>query len=206
MKQSSKRLISIFGSLLLVVVALVVFFDVVQPEYGVIAQVKGQIAAENNLLQTESSTVGAAQKIIAAYKGQTGGQGTIDLAMPTTQDIAGGAAQIYGLAQNSGLAIQSLAISPPTVSQPSSPVAGGASAATTKPVGTFSFQIAANGSYESLKNFLSGLETNIRIFDLKGLTVTPEQVTQGASGGRNPVGNQDFFTYNLTVATYYQTN
>ena len=41
-----------------------------------------------------------------------------------------------------------------------------------KPTGTVSFQISGSGSYESIKNFLMGLETNIRIFDVNSISLS----------------------------------
>ena len=195
MKQTSKRLVSILGSLGLVVIALVVFFDIVQPEYDTIAQTKGTIVGENAILQTETQAVTAAQKVISEYQNDSAGQAAVNLALPGKEDLAGALAQVYGLAQNNGIVVQGI-----TVSASAGQKAGGTTAAATvKPFGVLSLQISAGGSYESLKNFLAGIETNIRIFDLKGLSIS-------AAPGKGAGGGQNFFNYNITVATYYQTN
>ena len=203
MKQSSKRLLSIIIALLLVIVALVVFFDLIQPEYADILQTKGQIAAENDLYQTESQAVASAQKVLGEFqKQQGGGSSAVALALPTGEDLAGAIAQVYGLAANNNLAIQSLTLSAPTLQGTGS---GAQTAATTKPLGSFSLQVNAIGTYENFKNFISGIETNIRIFDVRGATIAP--ASQAATGGKTIApASQDLFNYTMTIVTYYQTD
>jgi Tfp pilus assembly protein PilO len=191
MKQSSKRLVSIGSALLLIVVALVVLFDLVQPEYANLETLKGQLAGEQMLFQTETQAVAQAQTLISQYQSQSQSSQTAALALPTGEDLAGALAQIYGLAANNGITIQTVSVSAPTLQQQTA-----SSTNLVQPLGTLTFQIAAVGSYESLQNFLSGLATNVRIFDVKSISLNPVGGTTGKSG--------DLFTYSITVASYYQ--
>jgi hypothetical protein len=90
------------------------------------------------------------------------------------------------------------------VTQPST---GGSGTASTvqiiKPLGQIVLQITAAGSYENLKSFLMGLETNIRIFDVQGISITPAQTPVVFGKNLNTV-SPDLFTYNIKVVTYYQ--
>lgn len=185
----------------MVVIALVLFFDLVQPEYADFEQTKGTLAGENQLYQTESQAVNTAKKIIAQFQQQVQGEQTVGLAMPTREDIAGALAQVYGLAASNGVNVQGVSISSPTI-QPAP--AGGTTGAATKPIGSFSLQVSAVGSYESMTSLISGLETNIRVFDVKNISLAPAQTNAAVAKGA-PV-TQDLFTYNITVITYYQTN
>ena len=185
MKQTSKRLLSIGVAIIGIIGALIVFFNLVQPEYANMEDLKGQAAGRQDLLTSEGQAVKQVQQLVSSYK--SGSNAKVALAVPTGQDLAGALTQIYGLAQNTGIAIQGIGISTPSLQQPSS-----AAPQLIRPLGTIAFQVAATGSYENLKNFLSGLETNVRIFDLKTLAITP-----GALPGS--------FTYSISVTTYYQT-
>ena len=72
-----------------------------------------------------------------------------------------------------------------------------------KPLGVLVFQISAAGSYESLKNFLVGLEANVRLFDVQGISIV--QAQQPVLTGKNAVfAPQDLYTYDIKIATYYQ--
>lgn len=183
---------SIGLSLAFIVVALVFFFDFIQPEYGNLEVLKGQLSGEQSFLQTETQAVAQAQTLISEYKNQSQAEQNAALAMPTGEDLAGALAQVYGLAANEGIVVQSVGITAPALQ-----VEGGASSTNiTKPLGTISFQIQASGSYEALQSFLSGLQTNIRIFDVEGLSLASSQ------SGKIP----DAFTYTIAVTTYYQAS
>jgi hypothetical protein len=51
------------------------------------------------------------------------------------------------------------------------------------------------GSYSNFRNFLDKVETNIRIMDIKSVTV--EELGKS---------NQDQYLFTVTVATYFQTS
>jgi Tfp pilus assembly protein PilO len=195
MKQSSKRLVSILGSLVLVVGALIAFFDLIGPEYGAIAQVKGKIAGENQILTTETQLVANVQSVLAQYQQDAANSNMVDMALPNSENVAGALAQIYGLAQNNGMAIQGISISAPTIQLAATPAGGDGTASpnATNPIGSFSFQVTAIGTYQSFTNFLSGLETNVRLFDAKTVSIAP------LTGG-------NVMNYTLQVDTYFQSN
>ena len=56
---------------------------------------------------------------------------------------------------------------------------------------TLQLKMQLKGQYQSFKDFLRALETNIRIIDLANLTVAPDDKGQN-------------FTFNLVANTYYQ--
>jgi Tfp pilus assembly protein PilO len=72
------------------------------------------------------------------------------------------------------------------------------------PKGSVTFQIVASGSYESLKTFLQGLESNVRIFDVTGLSIKP--ITSVTTGGVSQAAVQDFYNYTITAVAYYQSS
>jgi Tfp pilus assembly protein PilO len=207
MKQNSKRLTSILLALGFVVIALVALFDLIQPAYANMMMTKGQIAGAQSFLTTEKTAVAQAQQLISQYQNQSQSSQSTMLALPSGPDAAGAVAQIYGLAQNNNITIQTIGISPPTLEQVTQPSTGGSGTASTvqiiKPLGQIVLQITAAGSYENLKSFLMGLETNIRIFDVQGISITPAQTPVVVGKNLNTV-SPDLFTYNIKVVTYYQ--
>lgn len=193
---------SIVGALVFVILALVLFFDLVQPEYGNMEALKGQAVGQKAFLASETTAVAQAQQLISEYQSQSQGEQNAALAMPTGADIAGALAQAYGIAQANNIVIQTISVSTPTLEAPATPTDGTTLSDLVKPLGTLTLQITAAGSYESLQGFLSGLETNIRIFDLKGISIQP---AAGAASGKGVPITQDLFTYALSFAVYYQT-
>jgi len=201
MKSATKRLTSALLALVFFVAAFVVFFDFVQPAYNNLMTTKGKLAGQQELFNNESSTVAGVRAVMSAYAGQNDAVQSVQRILPLGAGIADGVAQIYGLASANSISIQTVGIS---VSAPSNRNFSGTAGIgaipgiTVRPTGTVAFTVAASGNYESFRNFVSGLETNMRIFDLKQLTIQP---AASSASQKTP----DFFTYLLTVNTYYQT-
>jgi hypothetical protein len=209
MKQSSKRLISVLLSLVFLVAALVVLFDLIQPVYGGLQTEKGTEISTQNLLTAEGQFVSQAKNLVSEYEGGSSAQADLALAMPSGPDQAGALAQVYGLAQSSNITVESVQLAPPQIQVQSAPADASTSltlSQITKPIGTYLLTIAAFGSYENLKSFLSELETNMRIFDVTALSLQAASAAPVATGTKGVAsgGSADFFTYTITAETYYQ--
>ena len=93
MKPSNKRLLSILLSLGFVVVALVLLFDLVEPEYNNLTMLKGEVAGEKAFLATEKNAIAKAQTLIDQSKNQSQSETNTMLALPSGPDSAGAIAQ-----------------------------------------------------------------------------------------------------------------
>lgn len=177
--------------LALIAASFVVYFEFTRPAYFEIQSVKGEQLSNSLLLAEEQSAIKKVSDLISDYRGQAETQKAVSLALPPTNDPSGALAELYGMVKNSGLNLQSVAIS----QSPSSVGAGaGAVFNLQKPIGTIIFNIRASGTYRAFKELISLLETNIKTFNIGSIEI--DQL-----GGRNI----DNFTYNLSVKTYYQT-
>jgi len=204
MKQSSKRLMSLFLSFIFMVAAFVLFFELVEPTYNEMQGLRSNQLGEENYLSTQTALVKQVQTTLNTYQNEAQGAANVALAMPSGEDVAGALAQLEGISTNNGITIESISVTTPAIQTQTT--AGGANAASpinfVKPLENVTFRIAASGSYESFKNFLSEIETNIRIFDVKTVSLQPASGIV-ATNGKSPLF-QDMFSYSLTVAAYYQ--
>lgn len=215
MKQTTKRLASLTIGLLLLVGALFVYFYLIQGEYEGAQGLKAKVNSKQKFLNDEKTVIEQVQKQIEAYRqsqGQQGPQSGVSLALPTSPDIAGAIAQLSGLAQQSAANLQSLTVSTLPASAAKSVTAkkGGSTEGNfqdtlQKPLGTISFSLKLTGGYESIKNFISLLETNLRIFDLRSFTITPVTASESVSLSKDKTTpSVSMFTYDVGVNTYYQ--
>ena len=200
MKPSTKRLTSAFIALALFIAAFVVFFDMVQPAYGTLMAARGQLVSEQQTLQNESSTISQIESVMAKYASQPAAQAEVNEALPVGADMANAVTQVYGLAQVNNLNVQNIGISLSSNANGQMVAFGDAATAglLARPTGTIAFNITANGTYENFLNFLSGLQSNLRIFDVRQVSIQ-NATTLGSKGGV-----QDMFNYAVTVDTYYQ--
>ena len=195
-------------SLLLLVGAMIVYFDLLVPAYGDLQEKKGEAISEAALLDNEKQVVTQVQALVSAYQSQSQGQQSVNLALPVGPDVAGALTQIYGIAANDSFAIQNVNVSmeAPQIQTPADTDINAAATGGSilKPTGSVSYKITAAGTYESLKAFLKHVATNARLLDVTAVSVSP--VTNIVSTGKNSSNIlQDYFNYSITVVSYYQT-
>lgn len=197
MKPSTKRLVSFTAAFLMVIGALFVFFNMVQPAYRESQEIKGKILAKETTLQNEQNAASQVQKLLEQYRGDQSPQIAVSSALPPVNDQAQIVHQLQALAAANRLVAQSVAVSQPGAKPLGQAAARAASttASLVKPVGVVTAQIRVTGSYANFKAFLASIETNIRVTDVSALVIAP--VGQA---------NQDFYNFDLTLSTYYQSN
>lgn len=206
MKKPTGKFSSLIFALLIIVAAVVVLFEFVKPEYANLMTLKGNAASEQQFLTNQQQIITRMQGVLASESNQASSSQAVNLALPVGVNSAGALAQLYGIAGVSGITIQSVGVSLQAAPQNASPSTASKAAVSVasliKPAGSLTFQIAAAGSYEGLKNFLHGLETNVRIFDVTALSIKPVPTVTASGAALN--GSQDFFNYTMTVVAYYQ--
>lgn len=195
----------------LIILALMVLFNFIQPAYTSVQALKGQLAGQQSLLSTEKQAIDQANQLLATFQNQSDAEQAIALAMPGQPDVAGALSQIYGIGQNAGLVIKTMNVSSPTL-QKSAPAASGGSTPSggvnlIKPIGNMTFTVSAQGTYEAFKTFVRGIETNIRIFDIANFTIAPytQQASFAGAKGFPASSGRDFFSYTMVIAVHYQT-
>lgn len=198
MKQGTKRFVSMVLSLVLVVAAFVVFFDLIQPTYSDAQAVRAQEISQQQLVNSQKVAVQQAQSLIQEYQNQQNVQQQVSYVLPLSPDIAGALTQLNGLAAANGIQITAITVNAPSTNNTATAAALAQGSQQNqqmlvKPTASIDFELKFTGSYESFKSFLSELETNLRVFDVKSINLAP-------------AGNQsDSYTFDITVTTYYQT-
>jgi len=177
------------ASLVMVFAALIVYFNYTTAEYGVADQIRSDVAARQELITSQKDAIGQVNKLIKDYTGTSQLREIVSLALPPTPEQSSVFHQVASMASMNKLFLQSFAISPPAAQS-----VGATTTAIIRPIGTMSFQFRVIGAYADFKGFLNNLETNIRVFDVRSISVSPLTVKQ----------TQDFFGFDVTVVTYYQ--
>lgn len=201
MRQSTKRLLSMFASLFLILGAFVLYFNFIQPAYKDAQILRGKNLSKENFISNQTQAVKQVRNLISAYKGQGELQQTVSAAFPIGDDTPDALNQLVGLANISNLAVQSISVTPQSF-QLGAPTFAAASSSLSQPAGVTVFDMKLTGSYENLKSFFGDLETNVKIFDLRSLSVQALPTTP-ISPGKQPAP-LDLYNFSVSVATYYQ--
>lgn len=184
-------------AVVLVFAALFLYFTQIQPAYSEIQGIRSQIYSGNDFLENETAVVARLKETLKKYENDPSVEQAVSAAIPAKEDDAAAAHELTALAVSSGLGIQSvnaLTASVESVKQ-SQTSADSQNKFVLRPLGVSSFQMKLVGSYANFRSFLDKLETNIRIMDIKNITV--EELGKPT---------QDQYLFTATVATYFQTN
>lgn len=194
MKQSTKRLVSSAIALVLILGGFAVFFNLLQPAYGELISLRGELIAREGLATHQEEVVEQVKKIVSSYDNGLESQKVIDQVLPGRPELANAIGQVNGLLRLNSLLPQSFGIST-TNPQPSTPVMDerGVPQPALSITGKLILKIRATGSYEDFKKFLQALETNIRLMDVDELAIIPADKV-----------NPSNYTFDFTITAYYQ--
>ncbi len=178
------------------VAALIVYFNLIVPAGDEEQRVKAQAISRENFVKNQQVAISQVKKLISSYKGEGELRDVVSSVLPLSPDLAGAFSQLSGLAQVNRLLIRDVTVSTPVNqnAQGNNNADDAVSQPLANPFSSVDFQMNVVGSYSDFKSFLKNLETNIRIFDIKKITLE--------SSGKP---NQEIYNYDLTVETYYQS-
>jgi len=186
MRQGTKRLLSMAISLVAIVLAFVTYIEGIRPAYGDLQEVRGKLSFRQEFEKNQRDAVSKVQSLIADYSGETSIlQKDISAALPLGPDLSSALVQIVGLIDLSELKIVTIkpTLSPPPIERNTGLV---------RPLGRITFDLAVNGTFPQIKNFLRKLEVNNMIFDVQNISL--KAVKPGT----------DNLNISLKVVSYFQ--
>lgn len=196
MKQTTKRFVSVVAGLMFLVGALLIYLNFIRPAREEILALKTQILSKESFIKTQQSTVTQVEKLIKDYQAEEGQQlqDVVSQMLPLEADIAGALVQVSGILENNGLASTSLSFS---ISVPRIQVGRGdtrvGAASLVRPLSAIRVSAKFSGTYAKLKEFLTMIETNIRVFNVETVSVAPPRDRR-----------ESIYTYTATLVTYFQ--
>jgi Tfp pilus assembly protein PilO len=186
MKPSTYRLISILGSIGLLIGSVVVYSNFAVPTYSDIQILKDKQLANKNLLNDQKDAINAVNKLSAQYQSLTDIQNSIAMVLPSREEVPSVVQQIQGIAGVSGMTVTGLSLQYP-------PIKAVAKDSLVKPVNIVRITVKFIGDYRNLKTYLEGLEANIRLMDVNSISI---------DGGGVP--GKTALNYSLIIDAYYQ--
>ncbi len=202
MKQATKRLMSSATALVLFAATFFVFFSFVSPAFQAAEDLRGEEIGHENVIATQKEITDRVKHAIAEYQGEGDARDAVAAVLPLTPDVAAALAGISGIAGNNHLALQSVSLQA-AANETNIPAGLHVASSTSliRPIGVLNFQMKLAGSYGDFKSFLQNLETNMRIADVKTLTIEHEGKPLNSIQGKQ---NQDNFLYTVVASMYYQ--
>jgi Tfp pilus assembly protein PilO len=202
MRASTKRILSAMLSLLFIFSAFVIVAMLIKPAYEETQKLKADALSRENALNNQKVLVDQFKKLLSQYDSQEKVQENLSLILPQNPAIGEALTQINGLLDLNHLNVLSFNINKPLLQSYSSSNINSTSTQVIKPLGTIDINFKVVGNYSDFKNFLNQLETNIRIFNIKTLNISPVIIV---SGDKNQSQNKTL-SYDISITTYYQAD
>lgn len=202
MRASTKRILSAILSLFFIFSAFVIVAMLIKPAYEETQKLKADALSRENALNNQKVLVDQFKKLLSQYDSQEKVQENLSLILPQNPAIGEALTQINGLLDLNHLNVLSFNINKPLLQSYSSSNINSTSTQVIKPLGTIDINFKVVGNYSDFKNFLNQLETNIRIFNIKTLNISPVIIV---SGDKNQSQNKTL-SYDISITTYYQAD
>ena len=187
MKASTKRLLALLSSAMLIFAASIIYVVMVKPEYNLVQDLRGQLKSRVDFFTAQSQAVDYVNNLYGKNKVDIEQiQSDLALAMPDQQEVAGVVYQIQAISALNNISIDAINLETLPIQQKSVN-------SLIKNYGTLRISAKLVGTYESFKELLRFLENNIRVMDVRTL-----RAYQANNLGRG------VFNYELVVDTYYQ--
>lgn len=186
MKSSAKRAFSLLVSAAFIIGAFAVYGMLIKPAYDEATLLRGTMLSKQAVFEKKQQAVQKVEGLIKQYQGSGELQDVISLSLPHGEEISSVFNQLQAIAAANGMAIQVFNVQV-------LPIKPAREGSLTRPLGTLRLSLRLAGGYESFKNFIRGLETNIRVMDVVTMKI------ESAAASR-----QDVFAYTVVADAYYQ--
>lgn len=191
MRTSTKRILSIGASALILIFTVIVFINLIQPELSDISGKRALIISKESLFQNQSAAVNQVQDLVSQFQSANRIKETVNLAMPVGPNTTEAIHQIETLANQSQVRLKSFTTRNLAFEPTKQPLI--------KRLGKIEVAITVDGAYEAVKTFLKYIETNVRIINVQTYQFGP--ITTSFAQAQAP---QELYSVSLTVEMYYQ--
>lgn len=185
MKPSTKRILSIGLAALFFIGSVIVYTNLISPLFQEITKKRGEVDAKNELFITQKSAVDQVKNVITESQSMDSIRNSVSLALPEDTDTTEIIHQMNAIAMANQVNFSNFTIEAPSLTKGKDFVV--------KQLGKVRVVTTAVGSYEGIKGFLKGVESNIRIASIESADIRP---LAGSSG--------DIYSLSMKVDFFYQ--
>lgn len=203
MRSSTKRLISMLISGILLLGTAVFIPSVIGPAVENINEKRTELRSKEVFLQERTEVVEAVDRLVTQLvENLSDLQMSIDVAIPNEEDLKNIINQLDGMLARSNSSLSSVTVSEARSADLISPQTQG--------LGFMDMEINLSGNYSDIKDFVGLIETNLRLFEVVELSVDvdPESLVSqsGTEDDDLVVTGDPIINMSATVRSFFQNN
>jgi Tfp pilus assembly protein PilO len=194
--------------IILIGIAISVFFMFTNPIYNDISTLKGQVASYNEALDNSKALENERDKLTAKYNTiDPNNLSKLQKFLPENIDNIRLILEIEQIAMPYGMALKDVKYSTTSSNavNANTPnvIQGGVNISqSSKDYGVFDLEFSTSGSYNNFINFTKDLESNLRIVDISSIAFSSDTSANASPKTNSP----EVYTYDFKIKTYYLKN
>lgn len=189
MKASTKRITSIFGSILLLLGLLIFYSYFIRPAYEEVMAKRGEVLNKEKLVSDYEADLARIKEMTENYNKMIDLEKTLSTLVPSSENIPSSVMQLAGLAKINKITVRAMGAQIAALKPSKQP-------GLVKNTGTVRITLRAQGAYEDFKNFLRGIETNMNIMDVESVKIDSMPSSRTIPSG--------WLDYAIVIATHYE--
>ena len=198
-------MIKFIASALGLVLAGSLFFFYTMPAYDNVQTLQAQIDQYNSALDKAQQLQQLKQTLLARYNAFNPNDiARLQTMLPDGVNNVGLILDLDNLAAHYGLPLQNVDVSGGDTASTGTQTATGAIGANTQTYQSLTLKFGTSGPYSSFVQFLSDLQSSLRILDIVSLSVAPGTGSSAVIGGQQTSSSPaPSYTYEITLKTYW---
>ena len=189
-------------AIIAVVLAGGIFFFYTQPTYDSVQATQAQIAQYNAALDKATELQQLKQTLLSRYNAFNPTDiGNLQKLLPDSVDNVALILDIDNLANHYGLALENVDVSSSASQTAASQTAIGAIGTSDQKYASLTLAFSTRGTYDNFVQFMTDLESSLRILDLVSLTISSDSASATATAGQ--AAAQPIYDYDITLRTYW---
>jgi Tfp pilus assembly protein PilO len=196
-----------------IVISVAIFFLGLNPIYKKMTVIRKEVKIYKEALDNSSELQAIRDSLIEKYKNiKKEDRDRLNQFLPTNIDNIELILEIERIANLNGMPIENIVsnaedLKKKVITDEEGKSGSKLDSVNNLPYGVFPFEFTVRGRYESFLNFLKELESNLRLIDIRDLTISVSEKpsSTSTSSGTNSNTNTEgsFYNYSLKVETYW---
>ena len=191
--------------IILIGIAISVFFMFTDPLYNEISTLKTQVASYNDALNNSKALENERDKLTAKYNAiNPDNLAKLVKLLPDNVDNIRLILEIEQIASPYGMVLKDVKYNTidtnATVAATAVAQGGGNAKPMSKDYGTFDLEFSTSGSYDNFINFTKDLESNLRIVDISSISFSSDTTNTVVSAKTT---SPEIYKYNFKIKTYW---
>lgn len=186
------RTTALFAAFGFLILSVLCFVFLIQPSYGTIMELRIATVKVVGDIQQKEDAVAKIQALVSKYQNLSDIRELFSKSLPSSLDSAAITGEVNVIAQRNFLAVESITYEVVPIAPLPDPKRNSKFG-----YGGMKLKVVVAGPYANIKGFISGLESSMRIFDVKSILFeSPDEL----------LAVQNTMKAEVVFVTYYQSN